>query len=152
MVRSSFPTGMGAVGSTKAQFFHPIDKIRGKWPQDNKRQLENVLIIGKGMRIINKRNQWCYLVHIPKINNGSVFHIVKFNFTVTLLPKCHFQVSSIVNPICIKIANWLLLWPVKSILSGLLVVMLLQTLVSWETNSMISSTKELRSMTTTKQP
>ncbi len=48
---------MGAVGSTKAQFFHPSDKIRGKWLQDNKQQLENVLIIGTDMRIVNKMNQ-----------------------------------------------------------------------------------------------
>ena len=84
MVRRSLPTGIGAISSTKAQFFHPSDKIREKWPQDNKRQLENVLVIGKGMRIVNKRNQWCYLVRIPEIDDGSVFHIVKFNFMVTV--------------------------------------------------------------------
>ncbi len=84
MVQHSLPAGIGAIGSAKARFFHPSDKIRGKWPQDNKLQLENVLVIGEGMRIVNKRNQWCYLVRIPEIDDGSVFHIVKFNFMVTV--------------------------------------------------------------------
>ena len=47
MVSRSLPAGIGAVGSAKARFFHPSDKIRAKWPNDNKRQLVNVLVIEK---------------------------------------------------------------------------------------------------------
>ena len=101
MVTRSLPAGIGAIGSTKARFFHPSDKIRAKWPNDNKRQLVNVLVIGEGQRFVNKKNQWCY--------------------------------------------------PVKSILFGLLVVMLFQTLVSWETTLRISGAKESKSTTTTNQ-
>ena len=90
MVRRSLPAGIGSIGSAKTQFFNPSDKIREKWPQDNKWQLENVLVIGEGMRIVNKRNQWCYLVRIPEIDDGSVFHIVKFNFMVTVAPEVPF--------------------------------------------------------------
>jgi hypothetical protein len=73
MVGRSLPGGIGTLGPVKARFFHPSDKIRVKWPQDNKRLLENVLIIGEGQRRVNKKDQWCYIVRIPKINNGSEF-------------------------------------------------------------------------------
>ena len=90
MVSRSLPAGIGAVGSAKARFFHPSDKIRAKWPNDNKRQLVNVLVIGEGQRIVNRKNQWCYIVRIPEIDDGSEFHIVKFNFTVNVAPEVPF--------------------------------------------------------------
>ena len=90
MVTRSLPAGIGAVGSAKARFFHPSDKIRAKWPNDNKRQLVNVLVIGEGQRFVNRKNQWCYIVRIPEIDDGSEFHIVKFNFTVNVAPKVPF--------------------------------------------------------------
>jgi hypothetical protein len=62
MVGQSLPQGIGALSSTKARFFHSSDKIREKWPQDNKRLLDNVLIIGEGQRRVNKKDQWCYIV------------------------------------------------------------------------------------------
>ena len=71
MGQRSLPGGIGAVGSAKARFFLPSDKIRAKWPLDNKRELNNVLIIGKGQRKVNKKDQWCYIVRIPGIDNGS---------------------------------------------------------------------------------
>jgi hypothetical protein len=90
MVTQALPAGIGALGSAKARFFHPSDKIRAKWPSDkirakwpndNKRQLVNVLVIGEGQRFVNRKNQWCYIVRIPEIDDGSEFHIVTFNFT-----------------------------------------------------------------------
>jgi hypothetical protein len=90
MVTRTLPAGIGAVGSAKARFFHPSDKIRAKWPNDNKRQLVNVLVIGEGQRFVNRKNRWCYIVHIPEIDDGSEFHIVKFNFTVNVAPEVPF--------------------------------------------------------------
>jgi len=90
MVTQSLPAGIGALGAAKARFFHPSEKIRAKWPNDNKRQLTNVLVIGEGKRIVNRREQWCYIVRIPEIDDGSEFHIVKFNFSVTVAPAVSF--------------------------------------------------------------
>jgi hypothetical protein len=66
MVCQSFPAGIGALGAGKARFFHPSKRIRAKWPNNNKRQLTNVLVIGKGKMIVNRKEQWCYIVRIPK--------------------------------------------------------------------------------------
>ena len=90
MVSRSLPAGISALGSAKARFFHPSDKIWAKWPNDNKRQLVNVLVIGEGQRFVNRKNQWCYIVRIPEIDDGSEFHIVKFNFSVTQAPETPF--------------------------------------------------------------
>ncbi len=90
MVTRTLPTNIGALGSSKARFFHPCDKIRAKWPNGNKRQLVNVLVIGKGQRFVKRKSQWCYIVRIPEIDDGSEFHIVKVNFTVNIAPKVPF--------------------------------------------------------------
>ena len=90
MVRRSLPAGVGALGAGKARFFHPSAKIREKWPNDIKRELTNVLIIGQGQFIVNRKEQWCYIVRIPEIDNGSEFHIVKFNFLVTTASETPF--------------------------------------------------------------
>ncbi len=90
MVTQSLLASIGTLGSAKARFFHPSDKIRAKWPNDNKRQLVNVLVIGEGQRFVNRKNQWCYIVRIPEINDGSEFHIVKFNFTMNIALEVSF--------------------------------------------------------------
>jgi hypothetical protein len=136
MVSRSLPAGIGAVGFAKARFFHPSDKIRAKWPNDNKRQLVNVLVIGEGQRIVNIKNQWCYIARIPEIDDGSEFHIVKFNFTVNVAPKVPFPGEINRGP--------------RSRRQRLL-VMFLQTLAIWETTSRISGAKESKSTTTTNQ-
>ncbi len=79
MVSQSLPAGIGTLGAGKACFFHPSERIREQWPNDNKCKLTNVLVIGEGKRIGNRKEQWCYIVCIPEIYNGSEFHIVKFN-------------------------------------------------------------------------
>ncbi len=86
----TFIRGISALGSGKVQFFHHSDKIRAKWPQDSKCQMDNVLIIGKGQRRVQKKDQWCYIVCIPEINDGSEFHIIKFNFKVKVAPAVPF--------------------------------------------------------------
>ena len=83
MVSRSLPAGVGAVGAGKARFFHPGARIRQQWPNDNKHELTNVLVIGEGKRMVNRREQWCYIVRIPEVDDGTEFHIVKFNFSVT---------------------------------------------------------------------
>jgi hypothetical protein len=90
MVRRSLPAGIGALGSAKARFFHPNARIREQWPNDYKRELTQVLVIGEGQRTVNRREQWCYIVRIPEIDDGTEFHIVKFNFTVTTAPETPF--------------------------------------------------------------
>ena len=68
MVRQSLLAGIGALGAGKARFFHPSKRIREQWPNDNKRELTNMFVIGKGKRIVNRKEQWCCIVRIPKIN------------------------------------------------------------------------------------
>ncbi len=69
-------TGVGA------RFFHPSTKIRAKLPQNNKRHLLSMLVTGKGIQKVQHKSQMCYLVRIPKINDSTIFHIVKKNFKV----------------------------------------------------------------------
>jgi hypothetical protein len=90
MVSQSLPAGIGALGAGKARFFHPSERIREQWPNNNKCELMNVLVIGEGKRIVNRKEQWCYIVRIPEIDDGSEFHIVKFNFLVTVAPTVSF--------------------------------------------------------------
>ena len=71
MVRQSLPAGIGALCAGKARFFHLSERIREQWPNDNKRELTNVLVISEGKRIVNRKEQWCYIVRIPKIDDGS---------------------------------------------------------------------------------
>ncbi len=61
-----------------------------QWPNNDKRKLTNVLVIGEGKRIVNRKEQWCYIVCIPEIDDGSEFHIVKFNFSATVAPTVPF--------------------------------------------------------------
>ena len=91
MVRKSLSGSIEATGSAMARFFHPGKKIREKWPNDEKRRLTGVLVIGEGKRHVNKKEQMCYLACIPKINDGSIFHIVKKNFKVYVAPPEIFE-------------------------------------------------------------
>jgi hypothetical protein len=49
-----------------------------------------VLVTGEGKRTVNRREQWCYIVRIPEIDDGTEFHIMKFNFSVTQAPETSF--------------------------------------------------------------
>ena len=73
--------GIGALGSAQASFFHPIVKIGEKWPNDHKRLcLERVVVTGKELFFILRKNQVAYKCRIPEIDNGSEFHICANNF------------------------------------------------------------------------
>ena len=75
--------GIGATGSAKARFFHPSQKIRDQWPNEYQtKQLTGVLIVGKGVHRVNRRDQLCYEFRIMEIDDNTVFHIVCSNFKV----------------------------------------------------------------------
>ncbi len=91
MPRLTYLGGVGALGSAMACFFHPSKPIRDKWPQDNKRRLTGVLVTGEAKRRVARRDQDCYLVCIPEIDDGREFHIVKKNFKVDQAPPSPFE-------------------------------------------------------------
>ena len=86
MVRATHPGGIGALGSGMARFFHPSARIREKWPNDDKRRLTGVLVVGEGMRRVARKDQMCYLVRIDDIGEDVLLHIVKKNFKITEAP------------------------------------------------------------------
>jgi hypothetical protein len=91
MPRLALIGGIGASGSAMARFFHPSAKIREKWPQNNKCCLFGVLVMGEGIRRVQHKNQMCYLVRIPEIDDSTIFHIVKMNFKVLPAPAIPFK-------------------------------------------------------------
>jgi hypothetical protein len=82
MVTTSTPGGIGAISSAMARFFRPSKMIRNQWLHDKKRCFTGVLVIGEGVRKVNRKEQMCYIVCIPAIDNGTTFHIVKKVFKV----------------------------------------------------------------------
>ena len=75
--------GVGAKGSAKARFFHPSANIRARWPNEHKSlRIHDVLITGKGMHRVNRKDQLCYECRINEIDDGTVFHIVTNNFKI----------------------------------------------------------------------
>jgi hypothetical protein len=74
-----------------ARFFHPSAKIREKWPQSDKRRLFGVLVTDKGIRRVQHKNQMCYLVCIPEIDDSTIFHIAKKNFKILAAPAVPFN-------------------------------------------------------------
>ena len=63
--------GIGALGSAQARFFHPSVKIREKWPNDHKRlRLKRVVVTGKEMFRISRRDQLAYKCRNVEIDNG----------------------------------------------------------------------------------
>ena len=61
--------GIGAVGSAMARFFHPREKIRDTWPQDDKHRVEGVLVVDEGIRKIRHKDHMCYLVPNEQTTN-----------------------------------------------------------------------------------
>jgi hypothetical protein len=91
MPQRALPGSIGAIGSAMARFFHPSQKNWDKWPQNDKCRLKGVLVVGKGVWRVQHKDQMCYLVCIGDINDGTIFHISKKNFKVTLSPLVPFQ-------------------------------------------------------------
>ena len=84
--------GIGALGSDQARFFHPIAKIRDKWPNYHKRlRLERVVVTGQELFRISRRDQLAYKFHIAEIDNGSKFHICANSFQVDQDPVQPFE-------------------------------------------------------------
>ena len=73
--------GIGSLGSAQASFFHPTAKIREEWLNDHKRLgLERVVVTGKELFRISRRDQVAYKCRIAEIDDGSKFHICANNF------------------------------------------------------------------------
>jgi len=94
MPRLALVGGVGATGTAMARFFHPSAKIREKWPQNDKRRLFGVLVTGEGIRRVQHKDQMCYLVRIPEIDDSTIFHIVKKNFKILAAPAVPFDSES----------------------------------------------------------
>ena len=73
--------GIGDLGSSQASFFHPSANILDKWPNDHKLlRLERVVVTGKELFRISRKDQVAYKFRIPKIDDGIEFHICANNF------------------------------------------------------------------------
>ena len=52
--------GIGAKGSGKARFFRPSEHICAQWLNEHQKiRLADVLLVGKGMHKVNRREQLC---------------------------------------------------------------------------------------------
>ena len=57
------PAGVGALGKGMTRFFHPCAKIRERWPMPPRGHMqEDVVVLGKEMHHINKRDMLSYRV------------------------------------------------------------------------------------------
>jgi len=84
--------GIGAVGSAKARFFHPSLKIREQWPNQHQQiRLSGVLVVGKGVHRVNRKDQLCYECRISEIDDNTIFHISCNNFKVETSPSTPFE-------------------------------------------------------------
>ena len=91
--------GIGAKGSGKARFFHPSDHIRAQWPNEHQKiWLADVLLVGKGMHKVNRREQLCYECRIPEIDDGVIFHITWKKFKVETVGATPFDDEVVVGP------------------------------------------------------
>ena len=87
--------GIGDLGSAQARFFHPSTKIREKWPNYHKLlRLERVVVTGKEMFRISRRDQLGYKCGIADIDDRSEFHICANNFRVDQDPVQPFEDES----------------------------------------------------------
>ena len=84
--------GIGSLGSAQARFFHTRAKIREKWTNDHKRlRLKIIVVTGKEMFRISRRDQLAYKCCIVEIDDGSEFHICANNFQVDEDPVQPFE-------------------------------------------------------------
>ncbi len=86
MPRITWPRGIEALGSAVSQFFHPSKQIREKWPNEDNCCLTGVLVVGEGMRRVNRKEQMRYLMRLNDINNGTIFHIIKKSLRIDTAP------------------------------------------------------------------
>ena len=92
--------GIGAKGSAKARFFHPSQNIRDKWPNQHRTiQLEDVLVVGKAIHRVSRKDQLCYEVRIPEIDDSTIFIICCGNFKVDVEGATPFEDEVVVNAV-----------------------------------------------------
>ena len=90
--------GIGVEGSGYARFFHPSKKICDQCPNEHgKLWLTGVLITGKVIHRVNRKQPSCYECRIPQIDNGTVFHICCSNFKVEKEGATPFQSETVPN-------------------------------------------------------
>ena len=82
-----------------ARFFHPSAKIRDHFPQNDKRRLTGVVVVGEGVRRIRNKDQMCYLVRIDEVDDGTIFYISKKNFKVDTPPATPFESEARAEPV-----------------------------------------------------
>ena len=82
-----------------AQFFHPSAKIRDHFPQNDKRRLTGVVVMGEGVRRIQNKDQMCYLVRIDEVDDGTIFFISKKNFKVDTPAAIPFESEALAQPV-----------------------------------------------------
>jgi hypothetical protein len=71
MPRLTYLSGVGAVGSAMACFFHPGKLIRDKWPRDNKCRLTGVLVTGKAVGVSTKGTRTATWFALPRLTMGG---------------------------------------------------------------------------------
>ena len=77
------------IGSGSARFFHPGDRFREKYPPDTRARVTGAVITGEAMRLVARRQQFCYLVTVPDIDGEC--YIVKKDFRVDIAPEISFE-------------------------------------------------------------
>ena len=91
--------GIGSLGSDQARFFHPRAEIIEKWSNDHKRlRLKRVVVTGKEMFRIYRRDQLAYKCRFAEIDDVSEFHIYANNFRVDQDPVQPFEDESMTTP------------------------------------------------------
>ena len=90
--------GIGATGSAKARFFHPSQNIRDKWPNQHPIiRLSGVLLVGKSVHRVQRKDQLCYECRIAEIDDSTIFHIVCNNFKVEVAASIPFEDEAVVT-------------------------------------------------------
>ena len=96
MVR--LPSRIGTKGSAQAIFFHISQDIREKWPNDHgTKQVLGFFPVGNETHRVNQKDQLCYECRIPKIDNGTVFHICCGKFNIEEAPSILFKDEIVVK-------------------------------------------------------
>ena len=91
---------IGPLGSAQARLFQPSTNIRETRPNDHKRlRLERVVVTGKELFRISRRDQLAYKCCIAEIDDGSEFHICANNFRVDQDPVQPFEDESMATAI-----------------------------------------------------
>ena len=87
-------------GICPSKILPPQPKIREKWLNNHRtKRVFEVLLVVKGTRRVNCKDKLCYQCRIPKIDNGTVFHIYCANFKIEGAPSSTFEDEIIVRTV-----------------------------------------------------